>query len=62
MQNSNLFKHDFINNMLRIEVLNNLLLDQIEEDGVLNDEYQTDLIVSLEKQIKMVRGTLRQNQ
>lgn len=36
-------RHDFINNSLRIEILNQLIIDQIEKNEELDLQYLNDL-------------------
>lgn len=44
--------HDFINNSLRIEVINRSLCDSLEENTELNTEFIQDLKTFLEKHIE----------
>ena len=47
-------RHDFINNGLRIEVLNRLITDSLEKKENLNSEYLEDLDKALKAQISLV--------
>jgi len=46
-------RHDFINNAIRIEVLNNLITESLDKDDKINDEYLNDLskFLDLHKQL-----------
>ena len=41
-------RHDFINNALRIEVINKMLIEALEKNESLNPDYIQDLEVFLE--------------
>lgn len=51
---NNKTRHDFINNGLRIEVLNKLITEAIESDEDINKEYLDDLHQFLEDHIEMI--------
>ena len=47
-------RHDFINNSLRLEILNKLLCDQLEKREDLDAEMLKDLKPTLEKHLELL--------
>ena len=47
-------RHDFINNGLRLEVLNKMLTEQIEQSQELNSDYINDLETFLKLHLELV--------
>lgn len=48
-------RHDFINNGIRIEVLNQLITGALEEQKKINSEHINDLERFLKEQVKLLK-------
>lgn len=50
-------RHDFINNALRIEILNKMICEDLEKNKQPNDEFVKDLTKFLEDHLQFLKQT-----
>lgn len=48
-------KHDFINNSIRIEILQKLINESLEENQIINEQYKLDLSKFYLEQVKYLK-------
>ena len=56
MEIKNAIRHELVNNMIRIDILNKLLIENIDKNQSINTEYQHDLLEALTEQIEIVKA------